>query len=67
MSKQEWKENKGRRPYTADVLVDVQLRSKYEGNPPIQREAHPAGSFDWTIEEVPGDILSYRKSEIQNV
>ena len=65
MAKHEWKENKGRRPYTADVLVDVQLRS--DSGLPVQREGHPAGRFDWSIENVRGDILSYRKSEIQNV
>lgn len=63
MAKQEWKDNKGRRPYAEDVFVDVKLRSRFADAEPEQRNHRPAGNLDWTIDNVPGDVLQYRKSE----
>lgn len=65
MAKQEWKENKGRRPYAADVRVDVQLRVDAGASTVTTSLDRRAGGLDWSITDVRGDILFYRKSEEQ--
>lgn len=60
MSKQEWKENKGRRPFPVDVRVDVVLR---KGNGERHSGDRRCGDLDWSIEQKDGDILRYIKVE----
>lgn len=57
-----WIENKGRKraPFAKGTLVDVQYRG---GGISRAVKCGGPGAIDWEIDNVNGDILSYRKHE----
>lgn len=59
-----WIENKGRKraPFAKGTLIDVQYR---DAGISYAVECGGPGANDWEIDNVKGDILSYRKHEVK--
>lgn len=52
--------NDGKMPCKATQLVEVLLKREFENDEPLLRVVCQAVEWDWSIQDIPGDIKGWR-------